>query len=594
MTDASSIETHLVRFGRLPAVLLAPVAAESAGRFGTFTDILALSLLVLLVVLLVIVVRGFIKLKPPQRPVVLAAFALIAVISVLYFSLVGQYGIPSHLANSLRACIPNVKVIYGDTEDVGALYTAIMHLFVDPGTGAFLGMVRTNIWLAMVNAVLLFLVANIITGRLLPALLFALWFGINRNSLHAATSSFPAETMTALYFAVLSAAALWREKEKTGRLVSLAALLLLALGLIMLVMIRAEMAVLAAVTTGAILLMTFVPEGGKAAKNEDWDGPGLFERLWPYIMIFLIAAGFLLSILLLIDVIALTPSAAELSGACVKGGAGENAVYINPFGASFLKAPLTLSEFLPAGIVALAVFGFFASIVRPFRHLLLPIALLILLNVHSHLTADAPFAGYSLMTMLTPLVFFLAIFGWKRAEELIGKRLKKGFKRKAAILCMALIVFVPPPLGVYKSEGEGIGRAYLHKLQLGYNQQIELRFMLDLIEYYPESIFIYRYIMGDEDRVFVYGEPLSRPLEFENMKAALSSISGGGFADMELLYIRSVGCNREDRECMNELGSCEVLEEVDFDSRALYGEALKKRIKIGVYKCERGGVKREE
>jgi len=123
--------------------------------------------------------------------------------------------------------------------------------------------------------------------------------------------------------------------------------------------------------------------------------------------------------------------------------------------------------------------------------LLLPITLLILFKMYAA-ASQGMFEGFRYLTFLTPVVMFLALFGFRELSYWAERQGWPPWWKRSAVLLLMLSMGAWQPLGpreLFGRRQELPGLASVAPL-LAWNQQTEVRYLLDLITRYPECVFL--------------------------------------------------------------------------------------------------------
>jgi len=187
------------------------------------------------------------------------------------------------------------------------------------------------------------------------------------------------------------------------------------------------------------------------------------------------------------------------------------------------------------------------------------------------------------LSMTSGVVFFLALVGWRSLEkwlESISSRWGTILRKGAAVaLVVTLITFpnsVSSPLLDYAveldSEGqlEGLDVALI---TLSRNQQLEIRYLIEKLEHYPNCDFLTRTQgrMGasDNDVWILFGNGRSgietTPVRDESISAIAQELAPSSDC---LVFFRNMDCNRTPGpNCDRMLDGFTRLDEVEVESR---------------------------
>jgi hypothetical protein len=371
--------------------------------------------------------------------------------------------------------------LYGHGAHAGPAFHALVGWITPVEAGeALRGVVRLNVVLSLLNAGLFILLGRRVVGSA-AATAFALVLSFGPVGLHAAFSELPAPLLTTLLFlgAAVAAAILDETLSLRERWVAVCALSGLSF---LAAVIRVEtlaVGVLATASMGAALAM-----GERRMDVVVQRTSALFRRILSQPIV-----------LLLGGLAALWISASAL-------GVSAFSELFDPFNVGVFALPAVLSMFLPVGPVLLFVLGSVHALRRPVAFGLLPVAAIILFKAHfsaAH-AGTAPYEVLRYMTMLLPVMLLLALFGFREIRAL-GARF--GWTEQTVTVARnatALLFFAQAPtaqIHVY-SDVLGIHPEGLQASQLliRRDQQVETRYLLDVLRRYPDCTLVARAVPG--------------------------------------------------------------------------------------------------
>ena len=335
--------------------------------------------------------------RPTVRGRVIAGSACAVLGGALVLMLVAPTDIPTGWITVLQEgrSPRNIRQLYGLGTHAGAGFDALVAWVGGHGPSALRAVVRANLGLAVVDTILLFVLASHVLRSWWAALAFAAAYACNLNTIQAAFSETPAMVWTLHVWLACIAAAVVSDRDASRRLrwlglLCLGVLAALATG------IRPE-ALLLAVPALAIGIAQVT--GGEAAWRRALRSIGRHLRTivaGPLPVFLLVAAGLL--------ALEFVPVPAEWRYAI----AG-----LRPLNFSFLTWLQAITLFFPFAIVVLFVLGVIHGVRHWFAFFLLPISLLVLLKVYASGSHGAFLDKFRYLTFVTPLVLVLALFGFR-------------------------------------------------------------------------------------------------------------------------------------------------------------------------------------
>jgi hypothetical protein len=280
---------------------------------------------------------------------------------------------------------------------------------------------------------------------------------------------------------------------------------------------------------------------------------------------------------------------------------------LQPINLSFLNMPRALGVFLPWGLIALFVLGLVHAVRRWFAFALLPFTLIMLFKVYASAGHGVFFEMFRYLTVLTPIVFFLALFGFRELRTWAERWAWPPWWTRAAVLVLILTCAVWKPPGAMKEMfGRGHQLAGMAQIPgpiaavtvplLAWNQQSEVRYLLDLIARYPHCVLLIKATGADaafdRDRGYRWaalGRSIAQyrevPDDGRSVDQMAAELAPGATC---VLFYRGLDCNLADTDgCQAELEGRPALEErvlenLPYSDIKEYG-AHRAEIRLGVY-----------
>jgi hypothetical protein len=535
-------------------------------------------------VLLAAALAGWVRAQPARRRLVGLAATGVAATAALLFVLSQRLAVPIGWVSVLMEgpTVRNVEQLYGSGAHFGPGFQYVGYWLAERPAATLPAVVHANVCLAALNAVLFFFIARAVLPSWWASLAFALVYAGNINTLHADLSETPAPLWAAHFWLGCTAAAIVTDAAHATRRVrwlAYAALLLLA-GLATL--LRTELLVLAGPAVAVATAMLLHGEGAiRAAARRGVDG---LRRLLTGPAWRLLAVGIALMALELV----------QWPG----NEWGWMAAALRPLNLSFLLLPSLLGVVLPFGIVILFVLGMVHTLRRWFTFLLLPVSALLLFKIYASAAHGVFFERMRYLTFLMPAVMFIALFGYRELEDWARRWAWPWWWTRLAILLLLASCTVwqaAGPKEIYRRRQQLPGLDTPSFL-LSWNQQTEVRYLLDLVRRYPDCVFLARSAqtvwVGDGRsgyRWLVFGAHVDRYRALPDDGQALEDIAAQAApgAACVLLY-RGLDCNltRVDA-CDADSQGRPVVEERTFENLPYnditeYG-AHRPQIRLGVY-----------
>lgn len=532
-------------------------------------------------IVLVVVLAGWARVQPHNRRLVMAGTACVLGVGTMLPLLLTPAQIPTGWITVLHEGrgVRNIRQLYGLTVHAGAGFYCLIEWLSNHGPVTLPAVVRFNVCLAVVNALLFFFLAVYVLRSWWASLAFLVGYAGNLNTLHAAFSETPAVLWTTYFWLGCVAAAVIHKAHTTAGLRRLA-LFCLAVFAALAMLLRNELLVVGGPAVAAGL-----------AKELGWDtsvrraAQGVGQLLRSIIAgplpIFLLVTAALVAIGFL-------PWVGHLSYA-IEG--------IAPLSLSFLLLPQKLGVFLPFGFIALFVLGMIHATRHWLSFFLLPISFVVLFKIYAAAT-QGMLESFRYLTFLTPVVFFVALFGFRELSDWARRWAWPPWWKRPAVVLLALSMTAWQPLGpreIFGRRHDLPGLATAVPL-LGRNQQTEVRYLLDLVTRYPHCAFLTKTTWDEAtlDRptryrwsvfggvVPYYQEKLH---EGETPEQAATELARGASC---VLFYRGLDCDLLDTDgCRPETNGRAALEErvlenLPYSDISSYG-AHRAEIRLGVY-----------
>ncbi len=485
----------------------------------------------------------------------------------------------------------NVQQLYGMAPHAGTGFFVLVDALSGHDAATLPAIVEANVALWLVNAILFYLIADVVLGVWCAALLLALAYACNANSVHAALSETPAMLWATYFWLGCIAAAVIHDEAHTTASIRRMALLCVALLAVLTALLRTELLVVAAPAV-AIELAAVLGWQAHAQRAAHAVLAGLRALIAaPLWVLAAVVAG-----LLLIDRLPWPLHARWLLAG------------LQPVNLSFLNMPRALGVFLPWGLIALFLLGVVHAVRRWFAFALLPFTLIILFKVYASAGHGAFFEMFRYLTYLTPIVFVLMLFGFRELGAWAQQWAWPWWWRRVALLVLVLTCAVWKPPGAMK-EIFGRGQqlpgmtalprpiAAVSVPLLAWNQQTEIRYLLDLISRYPGCVFITKATRTDAAadgaqvtyRWGAFGHALTSYRELPDDERTVEQVAAELAPNAAcVLFYRGMDCNLTDSDgCRPEILGRPALEErvlenLPYNDIREYG-AHRAEIHLGVY-----------
>jgi hypothetical protein len=483
-----------------------------------------------------------------------------------------------HEGNSLRV----IRNLHGAQAHAGPGYRALMEALAASDQLDIRDVVRANLWLAVVAATLLWGIARERSRRGAAAWIATALFLLNPLAVNAALSELPSmllavELLAAVVAVVVALdeepALLWARPVAVAELVVVGAIAATA---------RSEMLLLYAPVAAALAAhLLGGPE--RVRRVDDALRAAVHRALVSSRARTLVFAAMLLAI----------PLAGMLPAPL-----GWMLAWANPLEPRVLALPLTLSECLPWGVIALAVLGGARMARRPVRWLLIPWVVIGLARLYARASHGAGFEMLRYASMLLAPVVLLAVEGWGALEALAAGRCWPDGWRALAGVGLAASCLMPPGIGTsqaWPDEAFPDLREGAHALLFHRSAQVELRWLMRRVDAEPRCAFIAR--VAAEGRydprgprwswvVFGHGAPGMVEVPFDGSAAEVLRKAAPDATCAR--FYRSADCELPGMNgCATEIGDARVLDEarltvLPYSDPGEYGQ-LPPIVTLGVY-----------
>lgn len=427
------------------------------------------------IVLLAAVLAAWSRQRPSVRGRVMAGGACALLGGSLVLLLVAPSAVPTGWITVLQEgrSARNIRQLYGFGTHAGAGFEALVGWVSGHGPTTLPSVVRANLCLAVVDTIVLFFLASHVLRSWWASLAFAAAYACNLNTIQAAFSETPAMVWTLHVWLAGIAAAVVSDRQ-ASRLLRWLALACFGLLAALATWLRPE-ALLLGVPALAIGLAHVV--GAEEILQRALRSVGRVLRsivAGPLVVFLLVSAGLL--------ALEFVPVPAEWRYAI----AG-----LRPLNFAFLTWLQAITLFFPFAIVVLFVLGVIHGTRRWLDFFVLPISLLVLLKVYASGSHGAFLDKFRYLTFVTPLVLFLALFGFRELAAWAERLSWPAWWRRVAVL---LLVATVPAWNPWQREFFGRRQALpgltTPEIFLARNQQTEVRYLLDLTARYPRCAFV--------------------------------------------------------------------------------------------------------
>jgi len=531
--------------------------------------------------LLVAVLGEWARQRPDVRGRMLAGCACALLGGALVLALVAPTDIPTGWITVLQEgrSIRNVQQLYGLGTHAGPGFHALVEWLSSHGPTTLPVVVRANLCLAVVNAIVFFFMASHVLRSWWASVAFAAAYASSMNTINAAFSETAAMTWTIHFWLACIAAAVIADRSASRRLRHLA-LAWLGLLVILAAWLRIEALVLG-VPALAIGIAHVVGAEESIQRGVRSAGRHLRSIVAGPLPLFLLFGAGLLAL-----------EYVPVGDALRSTSAG-----LRPLNFSFLTWLQAITFFFPFGIIVLFVLGVIHGVRRWLAFFILPIAVLTLLKVYASGSHGAFLDKFRYLAFVTPLVLFLALFGL-RELSLWAERLAwpAWWKRVAVLLLVATVPAWNPWPREFFGRRQELPGVPTTEVFLARNQQTEVRYLLDLVARYPRCVFVTKTPRADSRsdtktgyRWSAFGKLVRHLRQKEDASGSVEEIAAELAPDSPcVLFYRSMDCDLVGvDDCSGETDGRtpleeRVLENLPYSEIYEYG-AHRPEIRLGVY-----------
>lgn len=478
----------------------------------------------------------------------------------------------------------HVRQLYGQGVHAGPGFRELSSYIAAEGAGSPLrATVRMNLGLCLANVGLFALIASRIL-RPPAALAFTLVFAVNPLTLHAAFSELPSALCTTYVLAGVAGAAIATDERAGGGARWLAVAALIGLSLLA-ALVRVETLALSLPATATAIAAARL---GSERIEQWWTRLGRFAAT-------LLTRPLPLMVGALLVLWVIASSALPLGGDL-----------LDPLGVAALGLPAALLTFLPLGPVVLFGFGVVHGLRRPVRFLLLPLGLVVLYKAYfsaSH-SATAPFELLRYMTMLTAPALVLALFGWREVASL-GSRLgwsEQGRRLARNLTALSFLCWTPTTLALLLDlQGADSRPLGVDRLLVRRHQQVEVRWLLQLVDEHPDCTFVSRVAPGGGIAteqahtaipwdLVLFGRRLPQPVKAELGDESLARSALARSPTACVLYYRGLDCNLSvaGDVCDRDSAQATTIQERTLTTAQYYAHVeFSPGVRLGVYELRR-------
>ncbi len=420
--------------------------------------------------------------RPLVRGRVIGGCACAFLCGALVLVLVDRTGVPTGWITALQEgrSVRNIQQLYGSATHAGQGFYALIEWLSGHGPTTLPALARVNLCLAAINTVVfLFLAAHVLRSWW-AGVAFAAAYSCNPNTINAAVSETPAMAWTLHFWLACIAAAVVSDTGASRRLRTLA---LACLGLLVMlaVWLRTEFVVLGVpgLAIGCAHLAGAEESMHRAVRSV---GRKLRTIMTGPLVVFLLVAAGLLA----------------LEYVPAPEGVRYAVAALRPLNFSFLTWLQAITFFSPFGIIVLFVLGVIHGVRRWLAFYLLPIGVLTLFKMYAAGSHGAFLDKFRYVTFVTPLVLFLALFGFRELSDW-AERLQwpAWWKRAAVLLLVATVPAWNPWQREFFGRRQELPGVSTPDVLLARNQQTEVRYLLDLVARYPRCVFVAKTARAD-------------------------------------------------------------------------------------------------
>lgn len=445
-------------------------------------EFVAFYLNILVVVLAVVAARRWAGVAWSRRTLIFAVVAVVAAFTWYAFGVITPEQIPLDWVTVLQEGrgAQNILQLRANGAHAGPNFALVGRLLAHESAD-LLDVVRLNLWLTAVDAVLLAVLAAVVARRWWFGLLAVAAYLASPAVLNAAVSEYPAPLLGFYVLVGVPAAWLVRHEERTRTDVVLGCLQFAAL------------AVLSAMTrpeTGFVGVAALLSSFPELLRQLGSFGNGLLSvgrRLTSPLRSYPVRVALVVLVTLAWQHLSFGLSGTQLWA--FDGLHPANPTWITMFR---VVPPLTI----PLGILLLAVLSALVDLHRPGRAFGLGIAAIVLYRTYFSASHNAPFEQARYFTVLAPILLVAAAIGWRLLEEFTAATSRKTMLRGVALAGLVIgSVLAPLPSHPAIRFPQGDSRALRTgetSVPLARDQQREVRFLLRQLQAEPECLFVTR------------------------------------------------------------------------------------------------------
>ena len=459
----------------------------------------------------------------------------------------------------------NILELYAQSTHAGSGWGAVLELVRAGQQATIRDVVRMNLSLAAINAVLLAVVLRQVVTRWFVAGALVLCWAASANGLSAMLSELPSELLTTYFLLALLPAAVFEGEESPRRGPwALFAVANVACWAALAATIRVESLSIGGVAVLSMLLRAACGDAvlhNRSANVLRW----VDSHIWYFVAAVCVAyAG--------------TEALAKLARFTRDPRVAwvlKSPQYWWPMNCSL---PWVWADFAPIPLVVAAVVGVASAVRRPLRTAMLPITLVALWAVYHAASHGAPYERFRYISMLTAPLVVLAAMGIRDVEAFV--RARPGWRSRcvwglAALVGISAIPGVPGQ-SAFALRADVAGERE-RSILLARNEQNEVRYLIEATEAHPRCVFVARVSSAAErrdlpplDSWIFFGAPLRSPLIASARGRTLLEVTHQTVPDGPcVLYYRSFDCSflRAHGECDADVGDARAIERRSFQSR---------------------------
>jgi hypothetical protein len=474
--------------------------------------------------------------RPEVRGRVIAGSACALLGGALVLALVAPTDIPTGWITVLQEgrSIRNVQQLYGYGTHAGPGFYALVDWLSGHGPSTLPIVVRANLCLGVVNAIVFFFLASHVLRSWWASVAFAAAYACNPNTVQAAFSETPAMAWTIQVWLACIAAAVVSDHGASRWLRHLA-LAWLGLLAVLAASLRSEALVLGvpALAIGIAHVVGAEEWMQRAVRSA---GRHLRTIVTGPLAVFLLFSAGLLGLEFV--------PVPENWRYAIAG--------LRPLNFSFLTWLQTITLLFPFAIVVLFVLGVMHGVRRWYAFFFLPISVLTLFKIYASGSHGAFLDKFRYLTFVTPLVLVLALFGFRElsywAERLSWPA---WWKRVAVLLLVATVPAWNPWPREFFGRRQQLPGVPTAEAFLARNQQTEVRYLVDLLDRYPRCVFVVRTPRAESAsdtrtgyRWSAFGKSLRHLRQKEDAGATVEQIAAELTPESScVLFYRSMDCD---------------------------------------------------